>query len=415
MLIDGALQKTFATSQGDVFLSLWTEDDIKPAEVDLRIHKLLLHNNNLNRYLFSNHPMIEQYKIEMVFQMLHCVSKDLGGITYLCEKCFEFKFIPFLCHTRVCCKCGKIYAEQWGRKFMNTVFPKSHSQVIFTLPGPLWHLVMKHPRKLLKAMLEAVREVIFRIFKWKFKKRKVTPGIIAVIHFTGRDMKWNPHIHVLVTQGGLDKFGRWVDFPAFPYQKMNQYWKSGVLIRFRFQLRHDLTAKALIDRQWKYRLGDGTNGYVVKNHPRAIDPRKCKKKAKKLGSYLARYIRHPPIGESRLIGYDGKSIEVKYEWDRKLFKASITIVDFIDAIFFSIPPKGFKIVRRWGLYSSSLYGWAKGRLHCVTFIIRTLDSFVGDVIESKSLVVRCRICGEVMEPLVIEFLRGGKWGSKYLR
>ena len=308
MLIDGVLQESFATSQGDVFLSLWAEDDIKPIEVDLRIHNILLHNNNLYRYLFSNHKITEQYKIDMVFQMLHCVSEGLGGITYWCEKCFEFKFIPFLCHTRVCCKCGKTYAEQWGRKFMDTYFPKSHRHVIFTLPGPLWHLVMKHPRILLKAMLEAVREVIFRVFKWKFKKRKVTPGIIAVVHFTGRDMKWNPHIHVIVTEGGLNKFGRWMPLSFFPYKNMNRYWKAEVLKRFRFQLRHDLNAKSLIDRQWKYRLGDGTNGYVVKNYPNVMDGKKCNEKAKRLGSYLARYIRHPPVGESRLIGYDGKFI-----------------------------------------------------------------------------------------------------------
>jgi len=414
MLIDGALQESFATSQGDVFLSLWVEDDIKPTEVDLRIHKLLLHNNNLYRYLFYNHQRIEQYKIDMVFQMLHCVSEGLGGTTYWCEKCSEFRFIPFLCHTRVCCKCGKIYAEQWGREFMGIVFPKPHRHVIFTLPGPLWDLVMKHPRILLNAMLEAVKEVIFRVFKWKFKKKKVTPGTIAVVHFTGRDMKWNPHIHVLVTEGGLNKFGRWMGFSFFPYKNMNRYWKAEVLKRFRFQLRHDLNAKALIDRQWKYRLGDGTNGYVVKNYPNVMDGKNCNKKAKRLGSYLARYIRHPPVGESRLIGYDGKSIEVKYEWDNKLFKASITIENFINAIFYSIPPKGFKVVRRWGLYSSSMYRWANSCLHCVKFIIRTLDSFVEDLIESKSQVVRCRRCGEVMEPLVIEFLKGGKWGSKYL-
>jgi len=94
---------------------------------------------------------------------------------------------------------------------MGRFFPVSHRHVIFTLPGPLWEFVRSDIGLYVKDMFEASVLVIRRLFARKFKHMAVNPGMICIVHFTGRDMKFNPHIHMLVTEGGLTKNGEWKD------------------------------------------------------------------------------------------------------------------------------------------------------------------------------------------------------------
>ena len=409
MRIDEAVQETIASPEGDIYLWLWAEDDRAPSEIKLKVHEILTHNKNLNRYLHEHSDDIDPFKLGMIHRMLRCVEGKLGGITYSCGECETYTSVSFSCHSRVCVRCGKEYAEQWGRSFMENVLPVKQRHLIFTLPGPLWDLVRSHESVLLDDMMDAARAVIYHLFQKKFGGRKVTPGMIAVLHFTGRDMKDNPHIHMIVTEGGLTEGGIWRRHEFFPYGLMSMYWKSEVLKRFRWHLRDNLESKALIDKQWKMRFKDGTNGYIVKNYRDVLGKNgNAGREAMRIGGYLARYIRHPPVGESRLLNYDGEMIRLKYEWDNKVHETDITVDQFIHAIFSNIPPKGFKVTRRYGLYSAPKFKWARmilGGIHMsVTFDVIDFQS----VHVNKLKHIRCPRCGVVMEPVCMAYLRGGR-------
>ncbi len=271
--------------------------------------------------------------------------------------------------------------------------------MIFTLPQQLWGMVKSNQETLVNDMFEAAKTVIQRLFRDRYGKLRVRPGIICIIHYTGRDMKYNPHIHMLVTEGGLTSRGAWKKHSFWPYQKICSYWKYEVLNRFRFHLKDSLEAKATIDHQWKQRFKDQTNGYVVKNYRNVLN-------VKDLGSYLARYVRHPPIGESRILSYDGKAVTIKYEWDNQLLTTDITTDDFIKAILTNIPPKGFRTVRQYGLYSNTLYRWAHTKITKARYTPTTLDKYIPNLISKE---IRCTNCKGVMKPLVIEYLSHGKW------
>jgi len=387
---------------------LWEEDDRPCSEVGLRVHEILTHNNNLSRYLYEHAHEIVLFKVNMVYRMLRCIRGELGGITYRCVECGEGSFLPFCCHSRVCVRCGKSYAEEWGRSFMDCVLPVRHRHVIFTLPGPLWDMVRSNYDVLLNDLFSASTVVIRRIFRRAFGDHVVAPGMISVVHFTGRDMKDNPHIHMIVTEGGLSSNGVWKKLEFFPYKLMSMYWKSEVLKRFRFHLRSDLAAKSFIDTQWKMRFRNGTNGYVVKNYTDVMGTKEdAKRKAQKIGSYLARYIRHPPIGESRILGYDGVSVTIKYEWDNQIHQTTIPVGQFIHAIFSNIPPKGFNVTRRYGLYSGPKIRWATKALVGVTQIVEPIEHYDSDGGRKKLPNIRCPRCKGVMEPLWMEYVKGG--------
>lgn len=378
--------------------TLWMEPQSFPEGMPLRIDSILKHNHSFDRYLLEHPNEVNDFQLASILSMFRCVNGEFGGIIYTCPACGETKEILFGCHSRSCVRCGKRYAESWGRKLMEKFLPVDHRQIIFTLPGPLWEMVLSRPEIFISDMFEAVNAVIKRIFKHKFKRVKVRFGLISIIHYTGRDLKTNPHIHSMATEGGLTKHGRWLDNFYWPYKKMNQYWKYEVLKRFRSHHGLTLEEKAIIDYQWKKRFKDGTNGYVVKNYRGILD-------VKNFGSYLARYVRHPPIGESRLLGFDGRDIKIKYEWDNEIFETDVSIERFIEAILVNISPKGFQEVRYYGLYANLFYNNARKILIEITIRITTLDAYSDGRHKKGVICIRCKV---VMEPMVLTYLQNGR-------
>ncbi len=290
-----------------------------------------------------------------------------------------------------------------GESINEPFFPKDHRHVIFTLPGPLWDIVGSRSDVLIEDMLHAAKAVISRLFKDRFKKTLVQPGIISIVHFSGRDMKYNPHIHMLVTEGGLSRIGLWKKHYYWDYQKMNVYWKHELLKRFRFHCRDSLEIKSLIDKQLMMRFKDNTNSYVVKNYRGILN-------VKSIGSYLARYVRHPPIGESRILAFNGEEVKIKYEWDNKIRETEINVNQFIAAILANIPSKGFNVVRHYGLYSNLLYRWACSKIIANRKSLRIVGQQV--ICPFKAEVI-CLKCKGVMEPFQMEYIHRGEWVLVY--
>ena len=274
--------------------------------------------------------------------------------------------------------------------------------MIFTLPPVVWELVAQDPGALIDDLFEASKRVIERLFEDRFRHMRVRPGMICVVHFTGRDLKWNPHIHMIVTEGGLTPWGEWRAHAFWVYSKVASYWKYEVLTRLRFHLRGSLDAKAAIDRQWTMHFKDGTEGYVVKHYRDLKD-------VEGLGSYLARYVRHPPIGESRILGFDERRVRIKYEWDNEIHETTVTTERFIEAMLSNIPPKWFRVVRWYGIYSNTQRVAAMESLIEARTMATTLDEFMPG---QPRMTVICSTCGGVMDPAVMEYVRYGRWQMK---
>jgi hypothetical protein len=383
----------------DIASGVWDGPSPVPDGSPHRIDTILTHDHTFDRYVLAHRDEVTDHQLASVLAMLGCAVDECGGITYRCVECGETEFVPFRCHGRVCPRCGKRYAEEWGRKLMSSILPVDHRHLIFTLPPTVWELVASDPGRLVNDLFEASRRTIERIFEDRFKKERVRPGIISVVHFTGRDMKWNPHIHMIVTEGGLTQGGDWKEHSYWPYMTVSAYWKYEVLSRLRFHLRASLDAKSVIDREWTRSFKDGTSGYVVKHYRDLGD-------MEGLGSYLARYVRHPPIGESRILGFDDEGVRIRYEWDNDVHETTVSTEDFVRSVLSNIPPKGYRVVRRYGLYSPTLSRWARWMLCGVVSSPTTLEIFM-NVLSGDELA--CPGCGGVMEPMALEYVRNGRW------
>ena len=84
-------------------------------------------------------------------------------------------------------------------------------------------------RQLLDLLFKAVAKTIISWFIDKSKSQNYIPGIIAVLHTYGRDMKWNPHIHTIVTEGAIGNFNIFKKFDFISYDALRKHFQKILL------------------------------------------------------------------------------------------------------------------------------------------------------------------------------------------
>jgi hypothetical protein len=177
------------------------------------------------------------------------------------------------------------------------------------------------------------------------KSQHITPGYILVMHTYGRDLKWNPHIHMLITEGGLTKKGfNWRKVEHFHYELMRKTFQRILLNKL-----HEKLGNRFYKLKCKlYKKYD--SGFYV--HA----PKRQFKSIEDGVKYLLRYTGKPVIAESRImdLDLDNNNITYWYEDHKTGKRVEVTehVYAFIAKIIRHIPEKNFKMVRYYGIYSN---------------------------------------------------------------
>lgn len=285
---------------------------------------------------------------ETVLKAMRCGSSDLGHIRYECLGCpgdTKPVFIYFSCKSRFCNKCGKKYTDEWSEKQQELIFNVPHRHMVFTIPEEL-RQVFFQDRKKLNELSQLVAQVFEYYFQRRNKKLQLKPGIITVIHTFGRDLKFNPHIHVLVTEGAMDCHREWRPLEYISYEYLRKSWQKIVMDSMKKWFPDNPKVKELIDD-------------LYRRYPKGfyVNAEKKMKNAKGAAKYIGRYLARPAIAEYRIMDYDREHVTFWYEDHRtgKRMKEKQPIYRFLYNLIQHIPPKHFRMVGRFGLYSRRSY------------------------------------------------------------
>lgn len=314
--------------------------------------------------------------IETVQKSLRCGTKDMGHIRYECLGCpgdSKPVFVYFSCKSRFCNKCGKKYTDDWSDKQQELVFDVPHRHMVFTIPEELRKVFFQDRYK-----MQELSQLVAQVFEFYYERRNKTlqikPGIITVIHTFGRDLKFNPHIHVLVTEGGMDKHYEWKPLTFISYEYLRKSWQKIVMDAMKRWFPENQAVQRLIDDLYRRY----PNGFYV-------NAEKKMKNAKSAAKYIGRYLARPAIAEYRIQGYDKTHVTFWYE-DHRTKKKVIEkqpIYRFLFNLLQHISPKHFRMVGRFGLYSRRSYQKASQAMRLYDFVRTKQIEFIFKKVPKK--------------------------------
>lgn len=291
-------------------------------------HKLEYENIKIRDVVYEN-----------VEKMIHCGDYSYGCAVYGCEHCGQIKTVPFRCKSRFCTTCGTLYSIKRATEMSLKLIDVPHRHCVFTIDAKLRNFFLAD-RSLLNCLFSAVRSVVLRMFHKDNMSMKFTPGFICVLHTFGRDLKWNPHIHCLISEFGVADSGAFRRKTHFNYTFLRNAFQTVLLNLMEAHIGSSFKKiKAACYRNHK----DGFYVYAK--------PNKCNHN--EVIKYIARYLGRPVIASSRIDKYDGNFVTFHYNRheDDKLIYETIPVLDFIKMLIRHIPEKHFKMVRYYGIYA----------------------------------------------------------------
>lgn len=286
---------------------------------------------------YTLHP--RKTEMENIDKMIHCGDPSFGGAMYGCPQCGKLKFVPFRCHSRFCPTCGNKYAMERTTSMSFKLVNVTHRHCVFTIDKSLREFFLKD-RSLLDCLFHSANSIITRMFYKMNKSKNFTPGFIMVLHTFGRDLKWNPHIHCLISEGGYSDDGFWRNVKHFDYTFLRNAFRTALLNEMESKIGSSFKkVKAKCYREHQ-------QGFYVYAKPNLCDPRIVVK-------YIGRYLGRPVIATSRIDKYDGEMVTFHYNRheDEQYIEETIPAMEFIQRLILHIPEKHFKMIRYGGIYA----------------------------------------------------------------
>jgi len=268
-----------------------------------------------------------------------CRTPFFGGHVYQCDRCPQKVFCYHSCGNRSCPKCHQLQTDRWMDKQRGHLLPCSYFLVTFTLPDELRKLARSHPRIVYGLLMKAAADALQKLANDpRFLGARI--GALAVLHTWTRAMLLHPHVHMLVTAGGLSADHTWVD------SKHSQFLVpvEALSVIFRAKICAGLNKAGLLGSVppslWKKK-------WVVHCQPAG--------RGEKVLEYLGRYVFRIAITNSRLESFENGQVRFRYCDNRtqQIRHVTLSALEFIERFLQHVLPPGSVKVRYYGIWSPS--------------------------------------------------------------
>ena len=332
----------------------------------------------------------------------HCRSARLGGHTFYCPNGHVDRIQYNSCHSRSCPQCNGLIQARWLQKQQEQLLTCSHRHLIFTIDHALNPLFKCNRREMTHLLFRSLEQTI-RSFTGDDRYLGGTVGLLLALHTWSRALSFHPHIHCLLSEGGLDDQGEWRSPKKSHYLPI-----KAVMIKFRGKLlsmiRTGINNGSL---QRPKHLTDTTLMKELRqSHKKKWNVRIEQRYAhgKGIATYLARYMRKGPVSNQQL-QIDNHQNQLTFHYRRagalkERYTLKVSIESFIQKVLQHIPEPGSPTIRRYGLYAPNKRRRLNiARTHCGQLSIRdvtkTIDwkTYCTDYLQ-RPVRENCEKCGE---------------------
>ena len=283
--------------------------------------------------------------------IVNCRTPYMGGSTYQCEDGHFDHAQYHSCKHRSCPLCSALPRARWVKAQQERLLACDHYHVIFTLPHELLELWRYNNRWFSDVLFQTCRDTLVTLLQDE-KHLGALPGIIMALHTWGRNLSFHPHLHCLVTGGGIDKTQQWRQLQhhyLLPVAVMKALFKGKLLARLWTALNNNtLTLPPYIKRPVIQRLLRKLNEKTWNVHIQERYPH-----GRGVMLYLSRYVKGGAISNHRLTCVNEKQVHMRYKdhSDQQYKTMVLTQAQFIERVLWHIPETGQHSVRQYGLYA----------------------------------------------------------------
>jgi hypothetical protein len=296
-----------------------------------------------------------------------CRTAELGGHVDECDHCGRLRISYNSCRNRHCPKCQCLDKERWLEARKRDILPTHYFHPVFTVPEGVKPLALRNQ--------DVVYSILFRAASESIKELTEDPkhlgaevGFIAVLHTWSQTLMDHPHLHCIVTGGGLSLDGRrWIPCKGeffLPVKVLSRLFRGKFLAYLKEAyykgklvfpgniacLKEELAFKGLLQELYEQE-------WVVYCKPPF-------QSAEMVMDYLGRYTHRAAISNDRLVKLEDGKVTFRYR-DRKdndlsacnaqagrVKLITLDASEFIRRFLLHILPDGFMKIRHYGILSN---------------------------------------------------------------
>jgi hypothetical protein len=284
-----------------------------------------------------------------------CRTAALGGHVTACDRCDHQRISYNSCRNRHCPKCQAHARAEWLERRQAELLPIPYFHLVFTLPQEVAALALQNKRLLYGMLFEAASQTIAEVAANPRHLGAHDVGILAVLHTWGQNLMHHPHLHCVVSGGGLTVDGqRWIaskNYFFLPVRVLSRVFRRNYcqLLRQAYnqeQLEFHGQLAPLAERHaFEKLLAAAAGREWVVYAKRPFQEPSCVLK------YLARYTHRVAIANSRLVRYHAGRVTFRYrDYAAGGRERTMTLIgsEFIRRFLMHVLPKGFMRIRYFG-------------------------------------------------------------------
>ncbi|WP_320041466.1 IS91 family transposase [uncultured Desulfobacter sp.] len=354
----------------------------------------------------SNNLHPRQHKV--MYDIEHCRRGEFGTHWEICDTCGHLEKGYNSCRNRHCPGCNNIARRKWVAARIDELLPVSYHHCVFTLPDIFNPLCRFNRRVMYDLLFESASQTLLE-FGENSKRLGARIGFYGILHTWGGKLWLHPHIHFIVTAGGVNTRGEWMEPKysstfLFPVRALSNVFRAKFLNGLitaqgqgLLKLPGDLAQFSSPDafRQWLFHTVP--RDWVVYSKPPFSGPEDVVR-------YIGRYTHSTAISNNRIISIEDDVVTFWFKNTRKGSRwetTTLPVMEFINRFLIHVLPKHFHRIRYYGFLANGKAGKQ------IASIRRALGSRIDASPETKQhieQVYRCPACGNgtMMTILVLD-------------
>jgi hypothetical protein len=307
-------------------------------------------------YRAKNRMPLHHWKAMIAIES--CRTARLGGHVQECGDCGEEQISYNSCRNRHCPKCQHLDTNRWLQQQSQDLLPIPYYHVVFTLPEELRSIALFNKKVVYNILFQAAAETLQQLSPQP-QHLGAQLGFIAVLHTWTQQMLEHPHLHCIVTGGGLSPDGkRWVNAPAnylLPVEVVSPVFAGKFLEALQQAYDADKLkpsgARCPVNHPTTFKNLRSKLSHMFWN----IDIRPSFDNPRHVIDYLARYTHRVAITNDRLVELENDQVTFRWKDRRdgnqeKLM--TLHVEEFMRRFMLHILPEGFIKIRHYGLLSN---------------------------------------------------------------